>query len=64
MRVVADQSPWMNRGEAAEYLGFTTDQLAMYASRGIGPPYYKVTNRTVRYHVTDLDEWMRTHERR
>lgn len=56
-------SPWKNREEAADYLGVTSQTLAQMAHRGTGPRYSKPSGRLVRYHVDDLDAWLRDHSR-
>ena len=55
----AARSPWMTPREAAEYLGCTYGTLKSWRARGEGPKYHKVNGRLVRYHVTELDAFVR-----
>lgn len=49
---------WLNRTEAAGYVGLSTGRLANLASRGEGPPVHRSGTGTVRYDVSELDEWL------
>ncbi len=58
---------WLNRAEAAAYLserglpisGGTLSNLAANKNRGDGPAYHRRGWRTVRYHVNDLNAWLK-----
>lgn len=52
-------SPWRTPQKAAEYLDFHTDTLRRWRREGVGPPYSK-HGKFIRYHVDDLDAWMRS----
>lgn len=52
---------YLDRIEAAEYLGFSKSGFAKMASRGEGPDHSKLGNRT-RYAVDDLDRWFEAHK--
>lgn len=47
----------INEHEAADYLGYSVRALQNWRHRGGGPPFIKVSNRTVRYRRRDLDAW-------
>ena len=47
----------INEEEAAAYLGYSIRSLQNWRHRGGGPPFIKVSNRTVRYRRCDLDAW-------
>jgi hypothetical protein len=50
--------------EVAAELRITERALAAMRSRGTGPPYLRVTERTIRYSRTDLAEWLASKSRR
>ncbi|MEN3971592.1 helix-turn-helix domain-containing protein [Sphingomicrobium sp. XHP0235] len=52
-------TPWYNNQAAAEYLKCTPGTLKTWRSRGEGPRYQVIQNRLVRYHVDDLDAFVR-----
>ena len=54
---------YLNREEAAAYLGCEPSTLGKWASRGIGPAYFRRGRRT-HYLRTDLDNWRDTYQRR
>jgi predicted DNA-binding transcriptional regulator AlpA len=43
--------------QVAQLTGFSVKTLERYRHRGLGPPYVKV-NRSIRYLVSDVREWM------
>ena len=49
--------------EAAQYLSLKESYLNKLRRGNDGPPYIKVGD-SVRYHVDDLNEWLRSHKRR
>ena len=51
---------YMNRREAADYLGVSVSLLEQLASKGGGPEFYKINFRTARYHLSDLVAWLET----
>lgn len=53
------RTPWLDSEAAAEYLGCTPGTLKTWRSRGEGPRYHVIQNRLVRYHVDDLDAFVR-----
>lgn len=53
---------WLSTKEAADYLRFHRDTLRRYRRLRIGPRYSKI-GRVVRYHIDDLDEWVRSQAR-
>lgn len=52
-------SPWLDADDAAAYTGFTVGTLKTWRCRGRGPRYHVVNGRLIRYHVSDLDAFMR-----
>ena len=50
-------SPWLRTAAAAEYLGCTPGTLKTWRAAGAGPRYHG-RHRFVRYHVTDLDDFV------
>lgn len=53
------RSPWLGTEEAAAYLGSTAGTLKNWRATGQGPKYHVVQSRLVRYHVEDLDRFVR-----
>ncbi len=53
---------FLNREQAAAYLGFKPCTLAKWASQGIGPAYYR-RGRGTAYRQKDLDDWQEEHQR-
>ena len=43
---------------AAELLGFTPRFMQSRRLRGNGPTFVRVSNRAVRYRISDLEEWV------
>ncbi|OYW46162.1 MAG: hypothetical protein B7Z08_04860 [Sphingomonadales bacterium 32-68-7] len=56
-------SPWLDTEAAAAYLGSTPGTLKNWRATGQGPKYHFVQSRLVRYHVEELDRFVRTGER-
>lgn len=52
-------SPWFDPEQAAAYLGCTAGTLKTWRCRGQGPNYNLIQDRLVRYHVDDLDAFVR-----
>lgn len=56
--IVSTDNKYLDRSQAAEYLGVKESTLAAWASSGrYDLPMVKV-GRRVRYRTTDLDRWM------
>ena len=53
---------YMNTKQAAAYLGLSSQFLEISRCRGGGPKYYKLPQ-AVRYSKSDLDEYMRAHQK-
>lgn len=51
------EDPMLTSVEAAEYLGLTRATLSQLRFQGVGPAYYKPTERIVFYRKSDLDAW-------
>lgn len=52
-------SPWLDNEGAAAYLGCTPGTMKTWRARGEGPNYRVVNGKMVRYHVGDLDAYVR-----
>jgi len=52
-------SPWYNADAAAAYLSSTPGTLRVWCSLGTGARYHIVHGKVVRYHVSDLDAFIR-----
>lgn len=44
--------------EAAEMLGIASQTLAHWRVRGIGPRYYVLNSRCIRYSLSDIQAWL------
>ncbi len=52
-------SPWLDTVEAARYLGKEPGTLKGWRSKGEGPPFHVVSRQFIRYHVDELDAYIR-----
>jgi len=50
---------WLSVYEAAEYVGLARQTLVNRRSQGLRPRANKAANR-LRYHITELDDWIRS----
>ena len=50
---------WLTSREAADYLSCAEGTLKTWRSRGCGPKYSTVQGKMVRYHIDDLDTFVR-----
>jgi len=59
MERIMDLPPFIGRAEVSKYFPgiLTPKTLANLASRGLGPPYFKVGRKVV-YRTEDLLEWL------
>lgn len=53
------RSPWFDTEAAAIYLSSTPGTLKVWRSLGAGPRYRSVGNKLVRYHIDDLNAFVR-----
>lgn len=53
------RSPWLDSEAAAIYLSSTPGTLRTWRANGEGPRYHVVHGKAVRYHVSDLDAFVR-----
>ena len=53
------RSPWLDSEAAAEYLACTSGTLKTWRSQGQGPRYHVIHSKLVRYHLEDLDAFVR-----
>jgi excisionase family DNA binding protein len=51
---------WLTPEEAGAYIGATTPSIYRYLRNGSIPHHHIPGSRMIRFHVTELDEWMRT----
>ena len=54
-----ERSPWFDTEGAAGYLGCTPGTLKTWRARGEGPRYHIIHEKLVRYHVEQLDAFVR-----
>lgn len=54
-----NNSPWFDSEAAAKYLACTPGTLKTWRSQGHGPRYHVIHNKLVRYHLDDLDAFVR-----
>jgi hypothetical protein len=59
----APKSPWLSTEQAAKWLGSTPGSLKNWRATGQGPSYHVCGGRLIRYHLDDLDRFVRTGER-
>lgn len=52
-------SPWLDTDKAAGYLGTTAGTLKTWRAMAKGPRYRVLQDRLIRYHVDDLDRFVR-----
>ena len=52
-------SPWLDSEAAAAYLSCTPGTMKTWRSRGEGPNYHIIQHKLVRYHMNDLDAFVR-----
>jgi predicted DNA-binding transcriptional regulator AlpA len=60
--VQIENKRFINREEAAEFLGLSPQTLANYSWRGEGPPFIRISDRCVRYDRDELMAWMKARE--
>ena len=59
---MCEQTEFLTRDEAADYLGVSVPTMARWASRNLGPSFYKVGRRT-KYRPQDLDVFIESRRR-
>ncbi|WP_174801472.1 helix-turn-helix domain-containing protein [Martelella limonii] len=52
-------SPWLDTAAAARYLGKAPGTLKGWRSKGEGPVFHVVSRQFIRYHIDDLDAFVR-----
>lgn len=60
---VENLSPWMTTKQAADYLSISHKSLELWRASGNGPVFRRIGKRIIRYHVRDLDEFLKASER-
>jgi len=48
----------MTHKEAAEYLNISSPTLYNWRFRNFGPPFYRLTSKTIIYNKSDLDKFI------
>jgi excisionase family DNA binding protein len=48
--------------EAADYLGLSETTLRIWRGEDRGPRWIKINYRTIRYRLSDIDDWLKTRE--
>lgn len=56
--------PWHDNEGAAACLGCAPGTLKTWRARGEGPRYHVINGKSVRYHVSDLDAFVRGEDNR
>jgi predicted DNA-binding transcriptional regulator AlpA len=46
--------------DASPYIGYTKAALRAWRRQGRGPAYIRI-NRSIRYRIQDLDDWLQRH---
>jgi len=52
-------SPWMNTEQAAEYMGCNPITVRRWRIEGNGPKFVTVNRQTIRYHIDEIDAFLR-----
>ena len=53
---------YVNEVSAGKIIKFEVQTLRNWRCKGIGPPYYKINKRCIRYKIKDLHEFMSKHK--
>lgn len=48
----------LNRKQAAEFLGVSTETLRRWEKEGEGPPFYRLSEKKIRYEKADLEAFL------
>ncbi|MBK5264415.1 MAG: helix-turn-helix domain-containing protein [Alphaproteobacteria bacterium] len=56
---MTEQNAFLTREQAAHYLGVSVPTMARWASRSLGPSFYKFGRRT-KYRLHDLEAFVET----
>jgi predicted DNA-binding transcriptional regulator AlpA len=62
MNHLAEEKRFLNRIEAAKFLGLRPQTLANLSWRNEGPPFVRLSERCVRYDRDELLTWMKARE--
>jgi Helix-turn-helix domain len=54
-----DPSPLLTTYDAARFLGVSPRTLANWRTRELGPPFVRISGRSVKYRPQDLQRWAR-----
>ncbi|QPC85706.1 DNA-binding protein [Mesorhizobium sp. NBSH29] len=57
--ILEPTSPWLDTAVAARYLGKAPGTLKGWRSKGEGPIFHAVSRQFIRYHIDDLDAFVR-----
>lgn len=53
------RSPWFDSEAAGEYISCTAGTMKTWRAKGEGPRYHIINQKLVRYHIDDLDAFVR-----
>jgi hypothetical protein len=59
--MIEAETEYLTAMEAAEFLRCTRAALARQRHERRGPPFVRVSNRVIRYRLSDLRTWMESH---
>lgn len=55
---------YIDEKQVAEYLGISAKTLQGYRVKGGGPEFMKLGHKTVRYKISDIQEWAKNHKKK
>lgn len=58
-RPIAQKPIWLNTKSAADYISAKEGTLKTWRAKGSGPKYHVIQGKMVRYHVDDLNAFVR-----
>jgi predicted DNA-binding transcriptional regulator AlpA len=56
---VTTEPVWLHEKQVLGILGIHQSTLSRMRRLGIGPPYYKVSQRLIRYKQHEVEEWLK-----
>lgn len=54
----APEHKLLSERKAAAAVGVDSKTLAAWRVRGVGPPHYQITTKTIRYDMDSLRDWL------
>ena len=58
MKTEAPQETLLSEGQVAKWLGYSTRTLQKWRWLGAGPPFVRISPRSVRYRRRDVADWI------